>query len=151
MRKGTLQQIWINGTNFHEGSVTAPLQRDATTMGIGGQFSGGNAFSGSIDDFAVFGSALNPTQIAALAAGTSPQSLPAGSFQITSASFSGANFTITFQSAAGQTFKVFRSTNLTDWGNSIADVTASPTGSTTTFTDNSPPAGANAVFYRIQR
>ena len=151
VRKGTNQQIWIDGTNYHQGAATAPLQRDATTMGIGGQFSGGNAFNGTIDDFAVFASALDSAQIAALAGGTSPQSLTSGSFQITGVAYSAGGFSITFQSSAGQNFKVFRSTNLIDWGSSIADVPASTTGSTTTFTDNSPPAGASAVFYRIQR
>ena len=151
VRKGTNQQIWINGTNFQQGAVTAPLQRDASTMGIGGQFSGANPFNGAIDDFAVYGTALDSTQIAALAAGASPQALPAGSFKISSSAFVAGAFAITFESVSGQTFKVFRSTDLTNWGTSIADVPANASGSTTTFTDSAPPVGANAVFYKIQR
>lgn len=153
VRNGAVAQIWIDGVLFHEGAVTAPLQRDSTQMGIGGQPTGGNAFFGNIDDFAIFASALQEEHIAALARGAAPQSIvfAPGDFRITATSVAGGAFSVTWESQAGQTFRVLRSVNLADWPAVATDVPASATGATTTFTDNNPPAGAAAVFYQIQR
>jgi hypothetical protein len=68
------KQIWIDGTLFFEGSSTEPLPATFTDLFIGSDGQGGNAHA-LTDDFAAFGSAVAPTNIALLASGTLPTAL----------------------------------------------------------------------------
>lgn len=58
----------------------------------------------------------------------------------------GAGGALTWPSVAGLTFTIQRSTTLGGWTD-VGTVTA--TGTTASWTDTSPPAGATKVFYRV--
>lgn len=97
VKNGGIKQIWINGVLFASQSTgAAALLNDWTHLIVGQQSgSANNTVRGMIDDFALFGTALNSTQIAALAAGTEPMSLivPAADRPPVISSISPANHT----------------------------------------------------------
>lgn len=76
-KKADVKQIWIDGVLFLEGSNTAPLPTDFTELYIGADGTGSSKVHGLMDDFAVFGTALNEAAIGQLLAGTLPSALPA--------------------------------------------------------------------------
>ncbi len=76
-KNGADKQVWIDGQLFLQGSSTAPLPTDMTSLWIGNA-ADGNILHGQLDDFAVFATALSPTDIQALANGTAPDALPQG-------------------------------------------------------------------------
>ncbi|MDP7356800.1 MAG: hypothetical protein QF828_00055, partial [Pseudomonadales bacterium] len=63
-KNGDTKQIYINGELFHEGENTAPINSDFHTLNIMGDQNGGNSPNAIMDDFAVFGSALESEQLA---------------------------------------------------------------------------------------
>ncbi|MBT5925449.1 MAG: hypothetical protein HOH33_02390, partial [Verrucomicrobia bacterium] len=63
------KEIWIDGELVQDGINTATLPSDIVYLNIGGNDLGFKSLEGIIDDFAVFASALNESQIVALAGG----------------------------------------------------------------------------------
>ncbi|MBO89640.1 MAG: hypothetical protein CMP14_08970 [Rickettsiales bacterium] len=63
------KQIWINGELFHEGENTSPLKTDFDFINIMGDQNGNNSPTAQMDDFVVFGSALDAEQLADLMTG----------------------------------------------------------------------------------
>jgi len=76
LKDGATKRIYIDGKLFHEGVNTAPLPQDFVGLSVGGRWDETLSIQGMIDDFAVFGSALSESDIAALASGTPPDQLP---------------------------------------------------------------------------
>jgi hypothetical protein len=70
-KSGGTKQIWIDGFLFLELAGANPLVTDFTELLLGSDGSA-NGFRGLMDDVAVYGSALDPTNIVALAQGASP-------------------------------------------------------------------------------
>ncbi|PYI79581.1 MAG: hypothetical protein DME26_23155, partial [Verrucomicrobia bacterium] len=72
---------WIDGQLFVEGTGATPVPTDFTRIWLGaaggGQGGAVGNMHGLIDDFAVFGTALTPTQVTNLFTGTLPSALPA--------------------------------------------------------------------------
>ncbi|MBX3745015.1 MAG: hypothetical protein KF833_06870 [Verrucomicrobiae bacterium] len=78
------KEIWIDGELFHSGWGD-PLPSDFTSLILGGGPGvADNRMAGLMDDFAIFGVALNEAQIRALAQGSAPSALP-GSPQVLAA------------------------------------------------------------------
>ena len=72
-----VKQVWIDGVLHVEGAEAGPLVTDFSHVYLG-QIDPGNATTkGWIDDYAVYATALTPDQIATLASGAAPNSLPA--------------------------------------------------------------------------
>jgi len=71
--------LYVDGTEVGSGTSLAGLSPTITPSNdwvIGSYQTGGLWFPGAIDDVAVWDNELHPTQVAALAAGTSPTALP---------------------------------------------------------------------------
>lgn len=77
VKSGGAKQIWVDGQLFlSQASGASALLGDWTEVLLGQQLGATtNTLRGFIDDFAIFGTTLEPAQIAALAAGASPASL----------------------------------------------------------------------------
>ena len=77
VKNGGVKQVWVNGQLLvSQASGASALLGDWTEMQVGKQFvSATETVRGWIDDFAVFGTALNSTQINALHGGAGPASL----------------------------------------------------------------------------
>jgi hypothetical protein len=72
VKNGELKEIYIDGQLFHSGGG-GPLPTDFTNLIIGGgPLITDNRMAGSLDDFAVYGSALTAAQVDALAKGAAP-------------------------------------------------------------------------------
>jgi len=63
-KNGDTKQIFINGALFHEGENTNPIPSDFVKLHIAGDQGGNNSPNAIIDDFAVFGTALDEEQLA---------------------------------------------------------------------------------------
>lgn len=74
VKSGSTKQIWIDGTLFLEGENTSALPTDFTDFYIGAAGDGSANIQGMIDDFAIFSSGLDPSQIQILAQGGLPTS-----------------------------------------------------------------------------
>jgi hypothetical protein len=74
VKKASTKQIWIDGALFLEGENTSPLPTDFSEILIGADGAGGGNTQGWIDDFAIFASALDQSQITSLAQGALPVS-----------------------------------------------------------------------------
>jgi hypothetical protein len=77
IKNRTGKQIWIDGKLLvSQSSGVAPLLSDWTELLLGQQPGAAlNSLKGLVDDFALFGMALEPAHIAALAAGSAPAAL----------------------------------------------------------------------------
>jgi hypothetical protein len=75
VKNATMKQIWIDGVLFLEGENTAALPTDFTEIILGAAGDGTASIRGTLDDFAIFASALDPIHIAALAKGDVPLTL----------------------------------------------------------------------------
>ncbi len=76
IKNGGAKQVWINGElKLSQASGAAPLRDDWTDLVVGTQPGTSNSVRGLIDDLAVFGTALDAAQLAALTAGATPDSL----------------------------------------------------------------------------
>ena len=76
-KQGGVKQVWIDGDLHVEGAEAAPLVTDFSHVYLG-QIAPGNAPTrGWIDDYAVYAKALSASEIATLAGGAAPNSLPA--------------------------------------------------------------------------
>ena len=71
LKDGSRKEIWQNGTLFASGSNSLSLT-PIRGFWIGSSINGASSFPGLIDDFAVWGTALTPQEITAIAAGASP-------------------------------------------------------------------------------
>ncbi|MCZ7636331.1 MAG: LamG domain-containing protein [Verrucomicrobia bacterium] len=76
-KNAEVKQIWIDGQLFLEGYNTNPLPTDFTTAWFGYNPADNGGLQGILDDMAIYGAALTEAQVGQLAAGSSPQSLPA--------------------------------------------------------------------------
>ncbi|MGE3311556.1 MAG: LamG-like jellyroll fold domain-containing protein, partial [Limisphaerales bacterium] len=75
VKDGPEKRIYIDGTLFHNGGGD-PLPSDFTNLIIGGGPGiNDNRMAGTMDDFAVFGSALTDAQVTSLFNGTAPGSV----------------------------------------------------------------------------
>ncbi len=72
VKRGGIKRIYVDGALFLEGSGALPLPMDFTELTVGAQNEGSSSIHGMIDDFALFASALDSSQIDALAKGASP-------------------------------------------------------------------------------
>ena len=72
VKDGSVKQIWIDGLLFLQGTNATVLATDFTQFLMGNTWASASAFHGFMDDFAVYGTALDPTNIMALAKGASP-------------------------------------------------------------------------------
>lgn len=77
VKNGAVKQVWIDGALFLGGANAAPLFSDFIHLYIGSDNNSANSIHGLVDDFAIFGSALTPSQISALTGGVSPLDLQA--------------------------------------------------------------------------
>ncbi len=75
VKDGERKQVWIDGELFLEGTSTSPLPDDFAQLFIGNDPPDSTSIWGLVDNFAVFASALNGVQIAALADGAHPSEL----------------------------------------------------------------------------
>jgi hypothetical protein len=72
-----VKQVWIDGILHVEGADAAPLVTDFSHVYLGEIAPGNSPTKGWIDDYAVYATALTPAEIATLAGGAAPNSLPA--------------------------------------------------------------------------
>lgn len=77
VRDGGTAQIWLNGTLLKTETGKTAVNTDLTELLIGSGMDGEDGLKGEIDDFAVFGAALNSSQIGALASGIAPTAINA--------------------------------------------------------------------------
>ncbi len=75
VKNGGRKEVYVDGILFMSSNGAFPLPDDFETFFIGSGLNGANSLQGTIDDFAVYASALFPLEIAKLAGGDSPQSL----------------------------------------------------------------------------
>jgi hypothetical protein len=77
VKNGGAKEVWVNGTlRLSQASGASALPADFTNVRVGQLGTDtGSTVRGWIDDFAIFGTALDAAQIAALAAGTAPAEL----------------------------------------------------------------------------
>lgn len=147
------RRMYLDGVEVasQEVGVAANSIKD---LHIGAGQDDGRAFYwvGRIDDVAFFRKALSASEVQQVMTGgaNSLVSQPPDSPVITG--FSGGpgvgTFTLTWVSTAGKSYRVQRSTNLSAWTN--LDPAIPSGGVTTTFTDNTLPAGERSVFYRVE-
>jgi hypothetical protein len=81
-KKGINKEVWVDGQLFMDqasvaGVDAAPLPTDFTDLYIGSDGNGAGLFHAVVDDFTVFGTALDATSIGLLFSGTLPTALPA--------------------------------------------------------------------------
>jgi hypothetical protein len=100
VKNGTTKQVWIDGKLLVSGNGI-PLPTDFNRMLIGAEPpSAANSMQGFLDDFAIFGSALTPAQIAELVAGKSPTEITGGVIveppTVSIATAAGGRLTITY-------------------------------------------------------
>jgi hypothetical protein len=157
-KNGEQKEIWVDGELKVSGINTAPLPSDLTNLYIGTS-NGGESMLGRLDDFAIFGDALTPEQIAQLAAGASPPSLvggaPATPLVFTNISFNPATsqITLTWNSQPGKTYRLESSQTLATWPVELNDNIVSG-GTTTTYvhTITTFPGGTPAaLYYRVKQ
>jgi Concanavalin A-like lectin/glucanases superfamily/Bacterial TSP3 repeat len=149
-KRTTQKEVWLDGVLIIAGTNSAVLPNDFTKFLIGGDGSG-SSVAGRIDDFAVFGSALDPTQIGQLAAGASPPSLL--KIPLVSAVYNPAARTmrLTWNSLPERTYRVEASTNLAAWS-TVLNPSIPSAGETTEYLHPTTtfPGGAPAkLFYRV--
>lgn len=72
VKNGTTKQIWLDGNLVLEAANTAALATDFTQFLMGNTWASDNAFHGLLDEFAIYASALDASQIVALSRGASP-------------------------------------------------------------------------------
>ncbi|HIG30338.1 MAG TPA: hypothetical protein EYQ50_22070, partial [Verrucomicrobiales bacterium] len=72
VKDGDLKQIWIDGELFLDGSNNTPFPNEFTELIIGANGTGGNSVHGVVDDFAIFATGLDSSEIGRLAAGELP-------------------------------------------------------------------------------
>jgi hypothetical protein len=75
-KKADVKQIWIDGELFLEGNNTGTLSTDINQLMVGSDNASGGLMHSLVDDFAVYGKALQQAQITALKSGTKPSALP---------------------------------------------------------------------------
>ena len=77
VKNGAHKEIWVDGVKLKEADGFAALPVDFTDMNIGADGGGNGQMNGYIDDFSIFASPLDETQIGSLVAGAAPKSLMA--------------------------------------------------------------------------
>jgi hypothetical protein len=151
-KNAEVKQIWIDGQLFLEGYNTNPLPNDFSTAWFGYNPVDNGGLQGILDDMALYGAALTEAQVGQLAAGSSPQSLPATAkllaywnfndasvpASVLSISLSGGNVTINWTN--GGTLQ--QATSVTG---PYADIAGATTGSQTV------PATQQAQFFRVRQ
>jgi hypothetical protein len=148
VKNGDTKEIWIDGQLFLSGAGPI-LPTDFTELILGMDFSSqANTARIIMDDFALYGTALDPEKIGLLAQGASPVTFefPAASFNVTSVGYNAGTVSLTFESEAGKTYTIWRANEVDGQFTNVGSVPASA-GTTTTFQDTN--AGTTMAFYRI--
>jgi hypothetical protein len=156
-----VSRLYVDGGALTGGQtyeVTTPAgavsfqDADSPIRYLGFTQNGGGAnsqFIGQIDELAIYSAAFREAnaRLHYLAA-----AVAAPGFSLTDASIDPGTgrITITWDSAAGVTYEVERTASLStpEWS-VIQSVPA--TGASSSFTDENPPVGAEALFYRVKR
>jgi hypothetical protein len=150
------KEIWVDGQLILSGSNSGVLEPNIQTLSIGSS-SGGESTAGVIDDFAVYGDALNGDQIGRLAAGESPTAIRFPKLEMGNVSMNPTTKAVTleFTSAPGLLYSVQASTDpAAGWPLTLVTNLAGSAGSTTTYTDNivsryAPAAPPARLYYRV--
>ncbi len=74
-KKAEVKRVWIDGVIFLEGANTAVLPQDFTSLYLGSDGTGASLMHGLIDDFSVYGTALEEADVQKLFTGTLPTAL----------------------------------------------------------------------------
>jgi hypothetical protein len=74
VRNGTTVTAYVNGAVYAAGTSSVTLAD--STIQFGAQKGGNGSLAGAIDDLAIWNQALTPGQVAAIAAGASPLTIP---------------------------------------------------------------------------
>jgi len=141
LKNSSVKQIWIDGFLFLESVGADPLKMDFTEFLIGNDVTAATGFRGLMDDVAVYGSALDPTNIVALAQGASPIdfALPI----VLSIGRSGASDVVLSWPGTGFILQTNSSvSNPAGWGD-VSGATTSP------VTTSLPPTGNS--YFRLRR
>jgi Concanavalin A-like lectin/glucanases superfamily len=151
-KDGNRKEVWRDGNLLIEGINTSPIATEFSAFYIGSSSTNFN-IDGKIDDFAIFGEALTPGQIARLSAGESPPSLLKINFTSVTASAAGDTITLAWESLPDRTYSVQASTRLASWPVTLnANVVSAPAAPTTSYTHSlsTYPGGKPArLFYRV--
>ena len=129
-------EIWIDGVRAAQSTGNVDLIELDGSFNIGAEgASFNNSFSGLIDDFAVYSSALNGDQVAQLAGGATPPELfgSLAELEITAISYNqeADQTTLTWNSRNNRVYSVDFSTDLQTWEEVTDDVGSQ--GETTTL------------------
>lgn len=154
VKDGPDKSVWVNGTRAFGGRNTAKLVKVFTRLSVGSD-SGQALLQGSLDEFAVFGSALGQAEIAKLAAGTAPDQLsggqggqqqPTSPFALGDVRVVSGKLRLNFGSSAGASYDVEVSEDLKTWTKLSTIV-----GAGTSTTSDVDPGLKRSQFYRIKR
>jgi hypothetical protein len=141
VKNGGTKQIWLDGILFLEAANTAVLATDFTQFLIGNTWASANGFRGYMDDFSIYATALDATNIVALSKGASPIdfTLP----PILAISLSGSSEVSLSWSGSGYILQVSSEVeNPAGWAD-IAGATTSPV--------LQPLSGSGQKYYRLKK
>ena len=149
----TDKQIWIDGQMFLEGTSTNPLPVEFDYLWLC-RDSGGDVEHAVIDDFSVYSTALDATDIMALYNGTAPNAISAKAsllawwpFDDPPTTTTGAAPTIGIALASGKLVITYTGTLLSSA--TVSGPYSAVTGATSPYTVPTP--GGPHIFYRAQQ
>ena len=147
------KQIWIDGQMFLEGTSTNPLPVEFDYLWLG-RDSGGDVEHAVIDDFSVYSTALDATDIMALYNGTAPNAISAKAsllawwpFNDPPQAATGAKPTIDIALVSGKLVITYTGTLLSSA--TVSGPYSAVTGATSPYTVPTP--GGPHTFYRSQQ
>ena len=139
VKNGDTKQVWVNGQLRVDGTGTAPLASDFTTLSIGSG-GGGNFTDSVMDDFALFAGGLNVEQIARLSLGESPLTvLNEQPIQLALTHLGGTSFQLDFPSFPGLIYRLESRPSLVEGAWTDLGLDFPSDGATTTITLTLPP------------
>ena len=154
VKNGDIKEVWVDGVRIGVGLNTANLARDMNALFIGAHDPATGPeyhFSGFMDDFTVYRSALRDEQIQDLARGTPPErSLagPPGNGRVVATIPPGAgSVTLDWSSLPGEMYAVQVSENLSLWRTLRTGLRASAAG--TTRLDLVPQGNPTKLYLRV--
>ncbi|WP_159434728.1 LamG-like jellyroll fold domain-containing protein [Rubritalea squalenifaciens] len=114
VKDGGTASIYVNGSLLSSASGKSPLVTDFTELFIGSAQDGGNSLRGLLDDFAIYNTALDASQVSALAQGTAPDQIIVNQ----APSASGATLSVPENTAGGVVLTTVSATD-TDGGDAL--------------------------------